>query len=126
MRVYRLGAVPFTRTRKAAFSGEGGLQASARWHTAGHLIVYTAQSLSLPALVILVHLKQTNNIQPFCAYSAEIPDALSPKPDPLPPRWRSRMAVSRRFGDTCLHANTSSALLLPSVIPPGEPKSLLN
>ena len=69
MRVYRIGAMLFARTRKKAFSGEGGLHASARWHTAGHLIVYTAQSLSLAALEILVHLKQTNNIQPFCTYS---------------------------------------------------------
>src|SRR5258707_5222079 len=126
MRVYRLGAVPFARTRKAAFSGDGVLQASERWHAAGHLIVYTAQSLSLAALEILVHLKQTNNIQPFCAYSAEIPDALILKPDPLPPRWRSRIGVSRRFGDTWLEAKTSPALLVPSVITPGERNVLLN
>lgn len=126
MKVYRIGAAPFARTRKEAFSGEGGLHASARWHTAGHLIVYTAQSLSLAALEILVHLKQTNNIQPFCAYSAEIPDAFILKPDSLPPGWRSRIEVSRRFGDTWLEAKTSAALLVPSVITPGERNVLLN
>jgi len=126
MRVYRIGAVLFARTRKKAFSGEGGLHASARWHTAGHLIVYTAQSLSLAALEILVHLKQTNSIQPFCTYSAEIPDAFILKPDSLPSRWRSQIAVSRRFGDTWLEAKTSPALLVPSVITPGEYNVLLN
>jgi len=126
MRVYRIGAVLFARTRKKAFSGEGGSHASARWHTAGHLIVYTAQSISLAALEIPVHLKQTNNIQPFCTYSAEIPDSFIWKPDSLPSRWRSQIAVSRRFGDTWLEAKTSPALLVPSVITPGEFNVLLN
>jgi|ERR1700723_2966094 len=126
MRVYRIGAAPFARTRKEAFSGEGGLYASARWHTAGHLIVYTAQSLSLAALEILVHLKQTNDIQPFRAYTAEIPDAFILKPDSFPPGWRSRIEVSRRFVDKWLEAKTSAALLVPSVITAGEQNVLLN
>jgi RES domain-containing protein len=102
------------------------LYASARWHTAGHPVIYTAQSLSLAALEILVRLKQTNDIQPFCAYSAEIPDQLILKPDSFPARWQSRIAVSRRFGDTWLEAGTSPALLVPTVIMRGEWNVLIN
>src|SRR5204863_9498246 len=98
MRVFRLGTALFARTRKEAFSGKGGLHASARWHTAGHPVIYTSQSLSLAALEILVRLKQTNDIQPFYTYSVEIPDALILKPQSFPARWRSRIAVSRGFG----------------------------
>jgi RES domain-containing protein len=126
MRVFRIGAALFARTRKQAFSGQGGLYASARWHTAGHPIIYTAQSLSLAALEILVRLKQTNDIQPFYAYSADIPEAFILKPNSYPARWKSRMAVSRSFGDAWLEAKTSPAILVPTVITPGEWNVLLN
>ena len=102
MMVFRIGAALFTRTREEAFSGEGGLYASARWHSAGLPIVYTAQSLSLAALEILVRLKQTNDIQPFYTYSMEIPDHLIQTPRSLPVRWKSRIAVSRAFRDAWL------------------------
>jgi len=126
MRVFRIGAALFTRTRKEAFSGKGGLYASARWHTAGHPVVYTAQSLSLAALEILVRLKQTNDIQPFYAYSAEVPDPLILKPNSFPARWKSRLAVSRAFGDAWLEAKTAPAMLVPTIITPGEWNVLLN
>jgi RES domain-containing protein len=126
MRVFRIGAVLFTSTRKEAFSGNGGLYASARWHTAGQPIVYTAQSLSLAALEILVRLKQTNDIQPFSFYSAEVPDPLILKPDSYPARWKSRLAVSRAFGDAWLEAKTTPAMLVPTIITPGEWNVLIN
>jgi RES domain-containing protein len=126
MRVFRIGAALFTRSRKEAFSGNGGLRASARWHTAGHPVVYTAQSLSLAALEILVRLKQTDDIQPFYAYSAEVPDALILNPGSFPARWKSRLAVSRAFGDAWLEAKTSPAMLVPTIITPGEWNVLIN
>src|ERR1700677_1466895 len=126
MRVFRIGAAVFTRTRKEAFSGQGGVYASARWHTAGHPVVYTAQSLSLAALEILVRLKQTNDIQPFYACSAEVPDTLILKPDSYPARWKSRIAVSRGFGDAWLEAKTAPAMLVPTIITPREWNVLIN
>ena len=126
MRVFRIGAAVFTRTRKEAFSGQGGIYASARWHSAGRPIVYTAQSLSLAALEILVRLKQTNDIQPFYAYSTEIPDHFILTPKSLPARWKSRIAVSRAFGDAWLKTNNLPALRVPTVITPGEWNVLVN
>jgi RES domain-containing protein len=126
MRVFRIGTALFTRSRQEAFSGDGGLYASARWHTAGRAVVYTAQSLSLAALEILVRLKQTNDIQPFYAYSAEVPDALILKRDSYPPRWNSRIAVSRAFGDAWFEAKTAPAMLVPTIITPGEWNVLIN
>ena len=126
MRVFRIGAAIFTRTRKEAFSGKGGLYASARWHTAGRPVVYSAQSLSLAALEILVRLKQTNDIQPFYAYSAEIPDPLILKPNSFLARWKGRLAVSRAFGDAWLEAMTAPAMLVPTIITPGEWNVLIN
>jgi RES domain-containing protein len=126
MKVFRLGTRLHARTRKEAFSVTGGLHASARWHTAGRPVIYTAQSLSLAALEILVRLKQTNDIQPFYAYCAEIPGALILKPRSYPARWKNRIGVSRAFGDNWLAAKTSPALLVPTVVTPGEWNVLLN
>src|SRR5271169_687521 len=126
MRVFRIGAAVFTRSRKEAFSGNGGMYASARWYAAGHPVVYTAQSLSLAALEMLVRLKQTNDIQPFLAYSAEVPDPLILKPDSYPARWKSRLAASRAFGDAWLKAKTTPAMLAPTMITPGEWNVLIN
>jgi RES domain-containing protein len=126
MRVFRIGAAVFTRTRKEAFSGNGGVYASGHWHIAGHPIVYTAQSLSLAALEILVRLKQTNDIQPFYAYSAEIPDPLILQPESFPARWKSRLGVSRAFGDEWLETRATPAMLVPTIITPGEWNVLIN
>ena len=126
MRAFRIAAARFARSRKEAFSGRGGVEASARWHTAGRPIIYTAQSLSLAALEILVHLKQTEDLQPFRAFIVEIPDELISLPRSYPTRWRTEYRVSRAFGNAWLKAGDKPALRVPSVITPGEWNYLLN
>ena len=126
MRVFRIAAAQFARSRKQAFGGEGGLRASGRWHTAGRPIVYTAQSLSLAALEILVHLKQTNDIRPFRAFTLEIPDDLIVKPASFPPAWRAQINTGRAYGDRWLEGGAFPALLVPSAISLGEWNVLLN
>ena len=126
MRVFRIAAARFARSRKEAFSGQGGVRASARWHSAGRPIVYTAQSLSLVALEILVHLKQTDDLQPFRAFSVEIPDELISRPRSYPPRWRTEYRVSRALGNAWLKGGDRPVLRVPSVITPGEWNYLLN
>jgi RES domain-containing protein len=126
VRVFRLAAAPYARSRRQAFGGEGGLYASARWHTAGRPVVYTAQSLSLAALEILVHVKQTRHLQPFRAFVAEVPDALIQEAPALPRRWHLRLEVSRAVGDAWLAERSSPALLVPSAVTPGEWNVLLN
>jgi len=126
MRVFRLGLARFLRTRKEAFSGKGGMISSGRWHTEGHAITYTAQSLSLAALKILVHLKDTDHVQPFFSYCAEIPDEFISMPESYPKRWKSRIEVSRAFGDDWLEAKKAPALRVPTILAPGEWNLLLN
>src|SRR5437016_14000317 len=126
MRVFRLAAARFARSRKEAFSGQGGLQASARWQTAGQAVVYTAQSLSLAALEILVHLKQTNDLQPFRFFVVEIPEKFILMPPSYPARWQTEYRISRAFGDAWLKGSEQPVLLVPSLITPGECNSLLN
>lgn len=126
MRVFRIGLARFLRTRKEAFSGKGGVVSAGRWHTEGHPITYTAQSLSLAALEILVHLKETEDLEPFLSYAADIPEDLILKPESYPTRWKSRIEVSRAFGDAWLEAKTTPALRVPTILAPGEWNVLLN
>ena len=126
MRVFRLAAARFARSRKEAFSGQGGLQASARWHTAGQAVVYTAQSLSLAALEILVHLKQTNDLQPFRFFVVEIPEKFILMPPSYLARWQTEYRISRAFGDAWLKPSEQPVLRVPSLISPGEWNFLLN
>jgi RES domain-containing protein len=126
MRVFRIATAALARSPKEAFSGDGGLRASARWHTMGRSIIYTAESLSLAALEILVHLKQTNDIRPFNAFVAEIPDRYVLKPPSYPAKWQTNLEVSRAFGNKWFDSRDSPALLVPTVITPGEWNVLLN
>jgi RES domain-containing protein len=126
VRVFRIAAARFARSRKEAFSGEGGVGASARWHTAGRPIVYAAQSLSLAALEILVHLKQTDALQAFRAFAIEIPDDLIAFPRSYPVRWRTDYRATRAFGDAWLKAAEKPSLRVPSAITPGEWNYLFN
>ena len=95
-------------------------------HTAGQPIVYTSQSLSLAALEILVHLKQTDDLQPFRAFVVEIPDDMILVPRSYPTRWAADYRVSRGFGDSWLRGAEKAALRVPSVFTPGEWDFLLN
>ena len=126
MKVFRIAAAELAKARKDAFSGRGGLQAPGRWHTAGRPVVYTAESLSLAALEILVHLKQTGDIRPFNSFAAEIPDEAILKPSSYPAHWRTTLSITQDFGDHWLEARTSPALLVPTMITPGEWNVLLN
>jgi hypothetical protein len=60
------------------------------------------------------------------AHSMEIPDHLILTPKSLPVRWKSRIAVSRAFGDAWLKTNNLPALRVPTVITPGEWNVLVN
>jgi RES domain-containing protein len=48
------------------------------------------------------------------------------KPDSYPARWKSRVAISRAFGDAWLKAKKTPALLVPTIITPGEWNVLIN
>ncbi len=114
------------------WTGEGGLQVDGRWHTPGKRIVYTAQSLSLAQLEVLVHISDRRQL-PALVYSiAEIPDSL--KIDVidwarLPVDWRQfapYSAATQRLGMMWLDARSSAVLRVPSAISESEWNFLLN
>jgi RES domain-containing protein len=61
---------------KLAFRAEGARLFGGRWNSPGHPVVYTAQSLALAALEILVHVDSDKLLQDYLA----IPATVGPQP----------------------------------------------
>lgn len=114
-----------------AFSGEGGLKSSGRWHRRGTPIVYAATTLSLAAIELFVHLGRTDSRVALMRIEAAIPDNLRVDmldPASLPERWNASppIAATMDIGNDWCVSGRSVALKVPSVVAPGEFNYLLN
>lgn len=113
-----------------SLSGEGGLHFSARWHTAGHRIVYLAESPAGALVEALVHLELDEAEWPrgYQLMQIECPDKLPMEAlDPSAARdWRTRISVTRRLGDEWLRGARSAVARVPSAILPDTWNVLLN
>ena len=126
MLLHRICAARFAGTAATAFSGDGGLHGSGRWHWRGRPIVYTAAHRSLALLEILVHLDPRWPLQPMVAWEIEVPEALIHAPSDLPDDWQSNPESARRYGDHCLANRQSAAMRVPSAVVPVEANVLIN
>jgi RES domain-containing protein len=115
---------------RSAFSGEGASEFGGRWNNAGTAIVYTAQSQSLAALEMLVHLDSSELLEKYVLLGADFDQSLirSIEPSALPRNWRSDPAPAslRSIGDDWILAGTSVVLRVPSALVPEENNYLLN
>jgi RES domain-containing protein len=112
-----------------AFSGEGGLYASGRWHPKGFPIVYTSSCLALATLELFVHL-ESDRI-PLVAIRALIDDDLPISEIPpalFPPDWQEMSAypLLQELGKDWLLSLRSPILKVPSSIVPVEFNYLFN
>ena len=127
--VFRLGVSQF---RDSLWSGEGGLYVDGRWHTPGRRIVYTAQSLSLAQLEVLVHIADRQQLPELVQARASIPDTLAIQtiePATLPEHWRRFSPFpedTQRLGMQWLEERSSPVLKVPSAISEAEWNFLLN
>lgn len=115
---------------REAFSGEGARLYGGRWNSPGVLVVYTAQSQSLAALEMLVHLENPDVLAEYVVIEARFADSLItriPRAN-LPNDWRANPAPAsaRAIGDAWIAAEPSAVLELPSAIIPAEKNFLLN
>ncbi len=115
----------------ATLDGQGGLSASARWHTQGHAIVYLAETPAGALLELLVHLELDAASLPgsYQLLKAAAPDevAVQTKADSdLPSNWREDLLSTRTVGDEWLAARSTALLRVPSVIVPETYNVLLN
>lgn len=113
-----------------AFSGDGARIFGGRWNSRGVAVVYTAQSVALAALEMLVHLGRgailTSYVTIPCTFPAEVVLRLDRKR--LPARWRAYPAAPElaALGDAWVKSGTSAVLEVPSVIVTSESNYLLN
>jgi RES domain-containing protein len=126
MQVWRLCK---QRHQETAFSGEGGLKTSGRWHPRGYKVVYTAESLSLATLELFVH-TESNEI-PLVAIRVHISNALNICEvviEDLPSNWQEVSAYPhlQTIGKEWLEMRATPVLKVPSAIVPMEFNYLLN
>jgi len=112
-----------------AFSGEGSRKFGGRWNSPGLAMVYTAESQSLAALEMLVHLEAQELLAHYVVFQVSFEKALVKDVDtPLPKGWdaepvpRSAQAV----GDQWCREAASAILRVPSAIVLSENNYLLN
>jgi len=126
MQVWRLA-----RSIYPALDGEGARRYGGRWNAPGTPVVYTAASLSLSALELLVHLNPDQLPGDLMAYAIDIPDGLEVQridEEELPEGWdrRAEDAELRRLGQAWVAGEDAPVLDVPSAVIPEERNVLVN
>lgn len=117
---------------ESAFSGDGARLYGGRWNAPGVAMIYTAQSLSLAQLELLVHLEADDVLRRHWRYFAvEVaPQAILACESwaDLPPDYAAwpAPASTRALGDRWIAESVSVGLSVPSAVTPGEHNILLN
>ncbi len=111
-------------------SGQGGVRASGRWHSAGLPIVYLAESSAGSLLEVLVHLELTDPGLPpdYTLLKVSAPDnlAIEPLTQSYEKVWTSALRTSRKLGDAWLSKGKTALARVPSSIVPHTWNYLLN
>ncbi len=114
--------------------GNGGLLAANRWNNIGHRVLYTAQSASLAALEILVHvnpnlfgertvLELEITLKKFSVEEVSLESFYQMRRDASPNDDRN---LSQEFGTRWLMEKRSLLLCVPSAVVPWEQNYVLN
>ena len=114
----------------SAFSGEDARLYGGRWSSPSIPVVYTAGSLALAQLEILVHLPTERLLKSYVAFQAVVPGGcidVNPQ-GALPSSWRSNPSPEavKQVGDSWARGEPSAVLQVPSAVLPSEPCYLLN
>lgn len=113
-----------------SLSGEGGLYYSARWHTAGHRIVYLAESPAGALIEAIVHAELNERTWPrfYDLMQVAVPEDIQIEPVNLLTQedWKRFPLVTRGLGDEWLHAKRTALARVPSAIVPNTWNILLN
>lgn len=115
---------------QTAFSGEGARRFGGRWNSIGVPLVYTAGSISLAALELLVHLRAPELLQSYVVFQVEFEDVLvsSPRRGAISRDGLEGPATleTRAVGDAWAASGRSAVLRVPSAVVASEWNFLLN
>jgi RES domain-containing protein len=113
-----------------AFDGEGARLYGGRWNSPGRPAVYTAGSLALAALEVLVHLKSREALAHYLKSWIEFDESwiTTVAMEELPRHWRQGRtpAHTQMLGDHWLEASETPVLQVPSVVIPEEWNYIIN
>jgi RES domain-containing protein len=114
-----------TRFSADAFSGEGARLYGGRWNSSGTAMVYTAGSISLAMLELIVHLDNTSVLPSYSICAVDFNDSLVELIDPatLPADWRQSLQT---LGDDWISRGSSVVLSVPSAVVEDENNYLIN
>ncbi len=119
-----------SRHASSAFDGEGARLYGGRWNSPGTRMVYTASSISLAVLEVLVHLQEARLLSSYSLVATRFDDGLIERLDHsrLPDGWRAYPAPPelQQIGDEWVKSLRSAVLEIPSVIVQRESNYLLN
>ena len=113
-----------------AFSGEGARLYGGRWNSPGIAIIYTAGSVSLATLELLVHLDNTSVLPSFSICPVDFDDSLVELLDlaTLPRDWHQSPPPTslQTIGDDWISRGSSVVLRVPSAVIENENNYLIN
>lgn len=113
-----------------AFSGDNAMKYGARWNSVGSRVVYTAESLSLATLEMLVQMRERHFFVDFVSVGCSFPEKVVEEVDSdrLPQNWHESPPPRQvqRIGDLWLRDKRSAVLKVPSAVTRIEFNYLLN
>ncbi|REJ76254.1 MAG: RES domain-containing protein [Acidobacteria bacterium] len=114
-----------------AFSGEGAYEFGGRWNSPGFRVVYTAESLALACLEMLVHLDHSALLSSYVYVEAKFNGRLVKNVEvitTLPADWhRSQGSIElQSIGDGWIGSGKSAILKVPSAVIPNSSNYLIN
>lgn len=113
-----------------ASSGEDARLYGGRWNSPGIAMVYTAGSVSLATLELLVHLGNTSLLPSFSTCPVDFDDSLVELLDlaTLPPDWNQSPAPTslQPIGDDWISRASSVVLRVPSAVIANKHNYLIN
>jgi RES domain-containing protein len=113
-----------------AYTGDGARVHGGRWNSKGVAVVYTAGSLALASIEMIVNLPAPQLLHKYVRISARISlDLVSDLSETdFPQDWNSRpiSPSTRAIGDRWVKKQCSAALRVPSIVVPDEYNYLLN
>ncbi len=125
---YRLCKTKYAATM---FDGEGAFRFGGRWNSRGTRILYTAGSLSLAALEMLVHLNNEEILLSYSFATAEFEESLILPVEEfrtLPENWSDSPTPLeiQEIGDQWAQSKTSVVLKVPTSVLPVEFNYVIN
>jgi RES domain-containing protein len=113
----------------ADLTGVGGLKASARWHTKGKAIVYTAEHPAAALVEMLVHVDFADLPETFQLITVEVGAGVATETverGSLSGGWIGDLRHTQSIGDAWLRRRSSVLLRVPSAIVPDCVNVLIN